>query len=274
MCISAHGKVLRDFPNNCVIIGAGNVAYSLAPALEKAGVKVLQICSRSIKHACEIAERTIGAQPVSSYDEIIRNAGLYIVCTKDEAIAEVASANENKGGLWVHTSGSISKDILSCVTESYGVIYPMQTFTKGIDVDFKKIPVFIEASDKQTESELFNLAMKLSENVSVADGTVRKRIHAAAVFACNFVNFLWTNADDILHSIGYNIDLLFPLIQETWNKIHKISAFDAQTGPARRGDKRVMNEHLNLLSNEQKAIYKFLSEQIIKHYSQNECDKL
>lgn len=265
-----------DTSLECVVLGTGNVAYSLVPQLIKAGINVRQIYGRNIAHAQEIAnlckqlirenkEITV----TNSKGNILAQADLYIITVADDAIATICQSVNKHRGLWVHTSGSVPKEILSSVSDTYGVIYPMQTFTKGIPVDLKNVPIFVEGSSEIIENQLINIASRLSEKVKVADSDTRKRIHAAAVFACNFVNYLWINAKEVLETTGNDIEILFPLIQETWDKIHKISPLEAQTGPARRGDRRVIEEHLRLLPENQRVIYEFLSSQIMKLYGKD-----
>lgn len=60
-------------------------------------------------------------------------------------------------------------------------------------------------------------------------------------------------------------DILKPLILETANKVQSISPYLAQTGPAKRNDKKTIKKHLKLLENEQhEAIYKLLTASIKK----------
>lgn len=252
-------------PSTCAVIGSGNVAYSLIPALEEAGIKVLQVYSRSgLGNTSLPASEDI--EIINVFDKLCNDADIYIVSVKDDAIQEVAEANRGRGGLWVHTSGSVGKDALSIVSSSYGVLYPMQTFTKGLKVDFSEVPIFVEGSDEKSLNSITDLSKKLSRKVIPTDSEKRARIHAAAVFACNFVNFLWTTADDVLKPTGEELDILYPLIKETWEKIHKTTPRLAQTGPARRGDKRVVEKHLKLLTEPQAEIYSFLTDRIMDYY--------
>jgi predicted short-subunit dehydrogenase-like oxidoreductase (DUF2520 family) len=63
---------------------------------------------------------------------------------------------------------------------------------------------------------------------------------------------------------GCSFDLLKPLLIETVNKAVDMQPENAQTGPALRNDKKVMENHLKMLSEnpEFEKIYRFVSESI------------
>jgi predicted short-subunit dehydrogenase-like oxidoreductase (DUF2520 family) len=96
------------------------------------------------------------------------------------------------------------------------------------------------------------------------------KLHVAAVFACNFVNHMYSIASDILDSENLPFDLIKPLIQETADKINELSPSVAQTGPAKRNDQLVIEKHLDLLSfsPEYQKIYREMTESIINFKEQ------
>ena len=146
----------------------------------------------------------------------------------------------------------------------YGVFYPMQTFSKAKDVSFKNIPVFIEGNSVETEEVIRSLANKLSKRVITLSSADRKYLHLAAVWACNFTNHCYSVASDILDEHGILFDVMLPLIDETTDKIHRISPKEAQTGPAVRGDRNVMNQQLELMNDrvDLQELYRLLSKGI------------
>ena len=63
--------------------------------------------------------------------------------------------------------------------------------------------------------------------------------------------------------MGTNFDILKPLILETAYKVQNLSPYMAQTGPAKRNDKKTIKKHLKKLENSpHKAIYQLLTESI------------
>lgn len=225
---------------NIFVIGTGNVAFSLVPALKNAGHAIGNVSSRG-----EIF--------------IPPETDICIICTADSAIETVASKLKTSAVV-LHTSGSTDVSVLKKYFKNCGVIYPVQTFTKGKLVDFKNVPLLIEGEDKKIEA----LAESLSSDVRKMTSCQRKFLHLAAVFACNFTNNMLVSAKYLTESNGVDFSLLQPIITETVNKAQTLGAEFSQSGPAVRDDLPILNLHLNLLENEPvlKKIYSFVSENI------------
>lgn len=248
-----------------VFIGGGNVAYHLAPALYSKGYDVLQIYSRTIESA-ELLAAKVKARATCSMSEITNDADLYIVSLRDDAmlalVEDIARGKEDT--LIVHTSGSIPMSTWKGKSSRYGVAYPMQTFSKQKALDFSTIPFFLEANNEADLKLLENIFGSLSDKVYRADSDLRKKLHLSAVFACNFANHMYTIAADLLQKYDIPFDVLLALIDETTAKVHTVEPSKAQTGPAIRGDKVVMNRHLEMLSDmpEAQEIYREISNSI------------
>ena len=245
-----------------VLIGSGNVAFHLAKAFTEAQIPISQIFGRNTTELQKISEQF--SIPFST--ETLADADLYIISVSDSSIAEVSSLIKNENALVAHTSGSVSREALSGNYRK-SVFYPLQTFSKSKNLDYSKIPFFIDAENENDEDILKNLASKISKNVMLANDEKRKYIHLTAVFACNFVNHLYARAKEISDSQGIPFDYFLPLIDETTQKIHELEPKLAQTGPAIRNDEKVLKLHESLLTDEEKLkIYKTLNESIKKMY--------
>ena len=245
-----------------VLIGSGNVAFHLAKAFTEAQIPISQIFGRNTTELQKISEQF--SIPFST--ETLADADLYIISVSDSSIAEVSALIKNKNVLVAHTSGSVSREALSGNFRK-SVFYPLQTFSKSKNLDYSKIPFFIDAENENDEEILKNLASKISKNVMLANDEKRKYIHLTAVFACNFVNHLFARAKEISDSQGIPFDYFLPLIDETTQKIHELEPKLAQTGPAIRNDEKVLKLHESLLTDEEKLkIYKTLNESIKKMY--------
>ena len=245
-----------------VLIGSGNVAFHLAKAFTEAQIPISQIFGRNATELQKISEQF--SIPFST--ETLVDADLYIISVSDSSIAEVSSLIKNENALVTHTSGSVSREALSGNYRK-SVFYPLQTFSKSKNLDYSKIPFFIDAENENDEEILKNLASKISKNVMLANDEKRKYIHLTAVFACNFVNHLYARAKEISDSQGIPFDYFLPLIDETTQKIHELEPKLAQTGPAIRNDEKVLKLHESLLTDEEKLkIYKTLNESIKKMY--------
>lgn len=248
-----------------VILGAGNVGTHLAWALKENGHDIVQIYSRTQLSAQELAlqlDTDFCTSPV-----LLKEADLYIYALSDNALENVIQQVKITKGLHIHTAGSVSINIFGDKFQNYGVFYPLQTFSKAIEVDFGKVPIFVEGNSDENASKLFSLANKLTNNAFKVNSAQRIQVHIAAVFACNFSNFFYSIASDILKKQAIPFDILKPLILETATKIEKLQPYDAQTGPARRNDSITMAKQLEMITDPQlKKIYVELSNLIAERY--------
>ena len=241
-----------------VILGTGNLAKHLYTAFTKADdVDVVQVVGRNQKDLEQFSEHST----ISNNYDAIADADAYLIAVKDDAITEVSQHLLKKKGIVAHTSGAIHLNAIQ--PKNRGVFYPLQTFTKGKTVDFRSIPICVEAEKKESLKSLRKLADSISENVHHIDSEQRKKLHLAAVFVNNFTNYLYGIGEELCLENGLSFDLLKPLILETAEKIRTMSPKAAQTGPARRNDKKSMKSHLELLNNKEHiTIYKLLSQAI------------
>lgn len=242
-----------------VLIGSGNVAQHLIQVLLKAkNVDLLQAFARNPSHLSHLLpEEKITAD----YHKIIE-ADLYIISVSDNAIAEVSAQLPFENRLVVHTSGTSDISVLHDKNRK-GVFYPLQTFTKGKDIDFAPIPICLEAGNESDYQLLEKVGTNISQKVVRISSEQRKSLHVAAVFVCNFVNHLYQIGNEICEESNVPFEVLHPLIQETAHKITELSPKEAQTGPALRNDTKTIEKHLDFLENpEYKKLYQLLTQSI------------
>lgn len=250
-----------------VFIGAGRLATHLAKALYAAGHDIVQVYSRTIESASYLA-MTTGGKPTTDISTLTYDADIYIFAVSDsvlsDLIPQICKGREQK--VFIHTAGSIPMDAFATVATHFGVLYPMQTFTKGRDIDFSTIPCFIEAGDDYAQNVIAELAESISNEVRYLSSDDRKYLHLAAVFTCNFVNHCFAISSDILAEHNIPFSVMYPLIDETISKIHEIPPVEAQTGPAVRYDKNVIHNQSTMLEAEPliKDIYERMSMSIHK----------
>lgn len=223
------------------IIGKGNVGTSLADALKET-VKVNLVDSRSLE----------GFSP---------GAQLTLLSVSDNAIEEVARRLPSSESIVCHTSGSMPLSVLDILSGPKGVIYPLQTFTKGVKTELKEIPVFIESDNEKTLKEIEEISRLFFPNVYHADSEKRKQLHLSAVFACNFPNALIGICNTLLKDSGFDFSVVVPLMRQTIHKLETMSPDKAQTGPAARGDTKTMDAHMKMLENypKEKEVYRLIS---------------
>lgn len=249
-----------------VIVGSGNVATHLSLAIASLeGIEICQVYSPTEAHAEILAER-LNCDFVTNPTQIRKEADVYLFALKDQALETVIRAVPANNGLWLHTSGSMPMQVFAGYTERYGVLYPLQTFSKSREISFRGIPLFIECHREEDKNCLEELARRLSGKVCELSSEKRRSLHLAAVFACNFTNHIYALAEEILAKEGLSRDYLFPLIDETAAKVHELPAQEAQTGPAIRYDENIINKHLGMLADDPdvQTLYRLLSQSIHK----------
>jgi predicted short-subunit dehydrogenase-like oxidoreductase (DUF2520 family) len=248
---------------NVVILGAGNVATHLFKAFDSSNdISVIQVYNRSQKKLAYFEHKTKTTTSISK----ILDADLYLIAVTDDSINKLSKKLQFHKKLVAHTSGSvamnqISKHNFPCV------FYPLQTFTAGKKIDFKNIPLCIESSRDEDLLILEALAKSISDHVYFINSSQRKALHIAAVFVNNFVNHLYQKGEDICKQNNMSFDILKPLILETANKIIDLPPEKSQTGPAKRNDQKVIEQHLlDLTDTNQQEIYTLLTKSIQKTY--------
>lgn len=232
-----------------VIVGSGNVAEALARALPASGAELCQVFARNRERGPCVA--ALGGTTWTADPDRLAEADLYLIAVSDRAVGEVAaSLRLPDGAVAAHTAGSVPLDALEAFPRR-AVIYPLQTFTAGRAVDFARVPLFLEASDKGTYQAVERFARRLSSQLYPADSKRRGILHLAGVLACNFVNALYAAGERTLAREGLPFEALRPLIDETAAKaLAAPSPAAVQTGPAVRGDLPTLERHRALLAEE------------------------
>ena len=246
---------------NIILVGSGNVATHLGIALQKGNYPIVQVYSRSIENAKKLAEK-LNTNYTNDLTQL-KAADLIIVSVNDDAISKVLSQIKNTS--IVHTSGSIGMNIFNDHFSNYGVLYPLQTFNKEVNLNISEIPFCIEGNNLAFEKQLTTLAKQLSNNVVLMDSEQRKQVHIAAVFACNFSNQMFSIADDLLAEKNLDFKILLPLIKQTIAKLSTNKPKAVQTGPAKRNDNNIIQEHIKHINKQEvKDLYQEISNNIIR----------
>jgi predicted short-subunit dehydrogenase-like oxidoreductase (DUF2520 family) len=249
------------------IIGAGNLATRVALELHNKGVDIVQVYSRTVTSALTLA-RLLGCNYVTKTEKITTDADIYLISVSDMVMNDLISTVNFNNKLVAHTAGSIPMEELKKISKNYGVFYPLQTFSKFRDVNFSRIPFCIEANNQSNEATLVELASLISKDIRVISSDQRKQLHLAAVFVSNFTNHMYALANEIIQEKDLPFDILYPLISETASKVKSMTPRAAQTGPAVRNDKNIMQDHLSMLGNKPKfkKLYSVMSESITEYH--------
>ena len=252
---------------NIALIGAGNLAWHLAPTLDNLGHRVALVYNRNHKARAALIDRLYNAHPQKSLDFSNRDVNLVIIAVSDAAIQEITSEMVlPEHCLLVHTSGSTSIETLwRAAPEHAGVLYPLHSFSKKSKVDFREIPIYIEASDSIAEKILVKLGQSLTKNIYKINGQDRRHLHLAAVFATNFTNHMLSIANEIAGNKNLPFHHMEQMVHENIRKAFAIGPKNSQTGPAIRHDENTLEKHVELLSGnpDLQEIYLLLSKHIM-----------
>lgn len=252
------------------IIGSGNVGTHLAKRLFEKGHSIVQIFSRNIENAAELAQQ-VNAESICDLSELVESTEIIIIAVKDDVIEEISKAINFENVLIVHTSGGTSSAVLVRQLKQpvllrlrFGIFYPLQSFSKVKSVDFEKLPICIDANNEEDLNLLETLAQSICPNVYRINDKERAILHVCAVMVNNFTNHLFAMADDILKQENLTLDILKPLILETVKKIENHPPKQMQTGPAIRNDEKTIDNHLQFLDKypDYQLVYKLLSDSI------------
>ena len=252
-------------------MGAGRVAHHLAHVLSQHH-QIVQIYSRTLATAQTLATQ-VKATAITNITELNPEIDLVIIAVSDQAIASVISNVHQQlpNVLIVHTSGSTDIEILAQIHARAGVFYPLQTFSLERQINWSDTPIFVEAKSEDDLVLLAELANQLSTRVYSYTSAQRLSLHLAAVFACNFSNYCYDMAKQIVDAQHVDFSLLYPLILETANKALHNDPKQMQTGPAMRGDQNILKMHEQMLQKAQredlKNIYQLMSQQILQSHA-------
>lgn len=246
------------FMISVTVIGYGNVAYHLVNAFLKAeSIQLVDVYARDLNKLKDLKDKVNITNKLNQ----LKNADVYIIAVSDDVIPEVSSAIQNKSGIIVHTSGAVPMNQIHNTLRK-GVFYPLQSFSKEKLVNFNEVPFCLETENNDDFILLEKIAKQIGKNIYSINSNQRKSLHVAAVFVNNFTNHLFKIGNDICNTHHVPFEVLLPLIQETTNKIKELAPEEAQTGPAKRNDQKTIANHLSILNENQKTIYKLLTKSI------------
>lgn len=239
------------------------MATHLAAHFQKAGHEVTCIYSKTSTSAARLAGM-LGTKGTHTAGDIPRNADFYLLCVPDSVVARISASFTGYQGIWLHCAGALPMDVMSGAHERFGVLYPLQTFSRDHPLSLADTPFLIEGSSEEVTAMIWQLAGSISRSVHPADTPSRLAIHLGAVFANNFTNHMVHVARQILDANAIDPQLIVPLLEETFHKLTTMKAADAQTGPALRDDHETMKRHLRMLKKypEWEKLYTFISRDI------------
>lgn len=242
------------------IVGYGNVGRALAKYFLSKGVDIVEVVVRKLPGEADVNLNFVQLENLHFLEPV----DMVLVCVNDSAVNGVLS-EILPNQFAACTSGAISLDEIDR-KEKVGVFYTLQTFSGEVIKEMEKVPILLECNDTCQMATMKNFAKVYFNRVEVMNSTDREKLHIAAVMANNFSNHLYHLASSYLSRHNIDFSLLHPLIQETVNKLSDKSPFEAQTGPARRGDDLVLQKHQEKLQGLELELYRLFTRSIKETY--------
>ena len=247
--------------NSITIIGAGNLAHALGPALRDAGYTIDAIVSRSLSESLqraaelsvELGTIVIGLEDFQPTSDVI-----WLLHT-DDALAEtaqkLAKRGNWKGKLVLHSSGALTSEILAPLAGrgAYTAsLHPMMTFvTGGAGIDMSKVPFAVEGSQRGVAAAR-EVIRRLKAQVFEIRKEAKVLYHALGSFSSPMVVATLVTAERVGKAAGLSAKqvrkIMTPiLLQTTVNYLQRGPAL-AFSGPIKRGDLNTVRRHLQELS--------------------------
>ena len=242
-------------------IGSGNVATHLALALHAAGHQIVQVLSREFDHASLLASR-VDAEPVNRVNLLRDGADVYILAVGDDALYDLGLDLHLPGSLVLHTSGATPAEVLNRISRRFGVVWSPQTFVRDIAMDYRHLPLCVEACNENVAAEVEDLFSSVTENIYHLDFSQRRWAHLASVMVSNFGNAINALAQQTMRDHNLDFDMLRPLAEQTLRKWDYGDLRAQQTGPAVRHDEKTLNIHRRMLADQPRLLelYNLLSD--------------
>ena len=249
------------------IIGTGNVATVLGKLILANNHSINQVYGRNIDAAILLANQ-LNAKPTNNLSGLNKESDIYVIAVADKSIASVCNDLKLEDKIVVHTAGSVSSIVLQNVSAIFGVLYPIQSLRKEMDIATVTIPFLIDGNNKSTQILIENFAKSLSNKVTSGNDVTRLQLHTAAVFSCNFVNYMYLQSANFCEANNIDFELLQPLIEETAFRLRTHHPKDVFTGPAVRKDLQTIEKHIDQLNSNLPAqeLYKLMTDMIMNNY--------
>ena len=148
--------------------------------MHASGLRIDGIWSRSAGHAEKLASG-MNCNWGSIDKPLPSDSSYYLIAVSDSAISAVADRFSGHPGIWIHTAGALDMEVLARSFNSYGVLYPLQTFSIKRNIEIKQVPFLVEGSDPETLASIRTLASLLTKRVLEMNSTHRLLVHLSLI---------------------------------------------------------------------------------------------
>jgi predicted short-subunit dehydrogenase-like oxidoreductase (DUF2520 family) len=246
------------------IVGTGNIAWFLGKKLSAAGHQCTGVYGRNPVAVQELAEVLLS--DVWGDLEALKGkeCDFCFLAVSDHAVEQIAAQLRFNHTVLMHTAGAVSLNVLTQASKDCAVLWPIYSIQKNSPPAHRNIPCGWEAYSPKAERYVQSAGHAFSDNLFETKEEQRKWLHLAAVYGNNFINHIVSVCEQICKENNLPFQAVYPIIEQTFEKIKNNSPKANQTGPAVRKDNTTIREHLQLLEphKEWQRIYESITDSI------------
>lgn len=241
------------------LIGAGNLAQALGPALKAAGYNIDVVAARETASSRRRAAMLAGL--LEARTQPLNNAGphsdILWICHTDDVLAETARLLARKPG-WsgkvvFHSSGALTSDVLSPLKRkgaSTASLHPMMTFVPGATPRMDEVPFAVEG-DSRAVAVARRIVGDLGAEIFLIKKTAKPLYHALGSFSSPLIVATLVTAERVGRGAGLTANqtrrVMAPILRQTLKNYQERGAAAAFSGPIKRGDLNTVLRHLKEL---------------------------
>ena len=246
-------------PKSITLIGAGNLASALGPALKAAGYRIDVVAGRNrpeSQRRARLLARRLHAR-WCSLDQVKPATDIVWLLHTDDALAATAKGLARstgwRGKVVFHSSGALSSDVLKPLKGEGAYtasLHPMMTFVSGTTPDMSKVPFAVEG-DRQAVAAAKQLVRRLGAEIFPIRKSAKVLYHALGSFSSPLVVATLVTAERVGRGAGLTLPqtrkVMAAILEQTLKNYLERGPAAAFSGPIKRGDLETVRRHLREL---------------------------
>jgi predicted short-subunit dehydrogenase-like oxidoreductase (DUF2520 family) len=249
----------RHHKATITLIGAGNLAQAIGPALRAAGYKIDAVAGRSAaqsrRRSVALAKK-LGAKAVA-LEDASPDSDIIWICHTDDALANTAKWLAHKPGwknkIVFHSSGALTSDVLVPLQRagaSTASLHPMMTFVPGTKPKMQDVPFAVEG-DSRAITAARKTVKDLGAEIFKIQKNAKPLYHALGSFSSPLLVATLVTAERVGRAAGLSAahtrKVMGPILRQTLKNYQEGGATAAFSGPIKRGDLNTVRRHLEEL---------------------------
>ena len=246
-------------PKSITLIGAGNLAQALGPALKAAGYRIEVVAGRNraeSQRRARLLARRLGAK-WCSVEQVKPTSDVVWLLHTDDALATTAQtlarAGDWRGKVALHSSGALSSDVLQPLKKAgahTASLHPMMTFVAGTSLEMSKVPFAVEG-DREAIAAAKQIVRRLHAEIFPIRKSAKVLYHALGSFSSPMIVATLVTAERVGRAAGLSLPqtrkVMAAILQQTLKNYMERGPAAAFSGPIKRGDLETVRRHLRAL---------------------------